>query len=170
VGKHPLVLYAPTFRKGEPVAVEPLLDALAPTEFDIVVALHPLDDRDFSARPGVIQDADITTPEWLAVADVVVTDYSSLVFDAAVAEVPLYFYLYDLDDYRERRGLFLDVEHDLPGPVERDAEALVKAIVNGVGSREEVSRFRARFIAPSDGGCARRIVQLALGAQPQDLK
>ena len=89
-----------------------------------------------------------------------------LVFDAAVAEVPLYFYLYDLDDYRERRGLFLDVEHDLPGPVERDAEALVKAIVDGVGSREEVSRFRAKFIAPSDGGCARRIVQLALGAQP----
>jgi CDP-ribitol ribitolphosphotransferase len=152
------------------VAVEPLLDAFAETDFDVVVALHPLDGRDFSARPGVIQDASITTPEWLAVADAVVTDYSSLVFDAAVAGAPLYFYLYDLDDYRERRGLFLDVDRDLPGPVERDAAALVKAIVDGAGSREEVSRFRAQFVAPADGGCARRIVQLALGARPQDLK
>lgn len=169
VGANPLVLYAPTFRKGEPVAVEPLLDALAPTEFDVVVALHPLDTRDFSTRPGVIQDAKFTVPEWLAVADAVVTDYSSLVFDAAVAAVPLYFYVYDLDDYRERRGLFLDIDHDLPGPVERDATALAKAIVEGAGSREEVTRFRDRFVAPADGGCARRIVQLALGAQPADL-
>jgi CDP-glycerol glycerophosphotransferase (TagB/SpsB family) len=170
VGQRPLVLYAPTFRKGgEPVQVEPLLDALAPTDFDVVVALHPLDARDFSTWPGVIQDAKITTPEWLAVADAVVTDYSSLVFDAAVAGVPLYFYVYDLDDYRDRRGLFLDIDRDLPGPVERDAAALAKAIVDGTGSREEVLRFRERFVAPADGHCARRIVQLALGARPEDL-
>jgi CDP-glycerol glycerophosphotransferase (TagB/SpsB family) len=171
VGRRPVVLYAPTFRKGgEPVQVAPLLDALAPTDFDVVVALHPLDGRDFSTRPGVIQDAKITTPEWLAVADAVVTDYSSLVFDAAVAGVPLYFYVYDLDEYRERRGLFLDVDRDLPGPVERDAAALAKAIIDGAASREEVLRFRERFVAPADGGCARRIVQLALGARPEDLK
>jgi CDP-glycerol glycerophosphotransferase (TagB/SpsB family) len=170
VGRRPLVLYAPTFRKGgDPVEVEPLLDALAPTDFDVVVALHPLDLRDFSNRPGVIQDAKITTAEWLAVADAVVTDYSALVFDAAVADVPLYFYVYDLDEYRERRGLFLDIDRDLPGPVERDAAALAKAIVDGAGSREEVLRFRERFVAPADGGCARRIVQLALGARPDEL-
>lgn len=169
VGRRPLVLYAPTFRMGEPVEVEPLLDALEPTGFDVVVALHPLDTRDFSARPGVIQDGNITTPEWLAVADAVITDYSALVFDAAVANVPLYFYVYDFDEYLERRGLFLDIDRDLPGPVEREPAALAKALVDGLGSREEVSRFRERYVAPADGGCARRIVELAFGAQPGDL-
>ena len=43
IGDKPLVLYAPTFRKGVPVQVDEMLDALGPDEFDVVVTLHPLD-------------------------------------------------------------------------------------------------------------------------------
>lgn len=169
VGERPLVLYAPTFRIGRPVEIEPLLDALAGHDLDIAVALHPLDARDFSARPDVVQDHSLSTLDWLTMADHVVSDYSAIVFDAAVVGVPLYFYLYDLDDYRERRGLFLDVETDLPGPVSQDPAVIADAIVGNHGSLDAVERFRARFVAPADGGSARRIVELALGAQPAEL-
>lgn len=169
LGERPLVLYAPTFRKGEPVRVEDLLDALGPDEFDVVVTLHPLDHRDFSHRPGVTQDAAFSTLDWLTVADHVVTDYSAIVFDAAVLGVPLYFYAYDLDEYRGRRGLFLDYEREMPGPVAREAKEVVAAIHDEAGSRAVVARFRDQYVAPSDGGCTRRIVELALGTPPQEL-
>jgi CDP-glycerol glycerophosphotransferase (TagB/SpsB family) len=174
LGTKPLVLYAPTFRKGVPVRVDDLLDALGPDDFDVVVTLHPLDHRDFSHRPGVVQDRTLSTLDWLAVADHVITDYSAIVFDAAVVGVPLYFYAYDLEEYRGRRGLFLDYEGDMPGPVSADAQGVVTAIrdtaMHGTGDRvASVVHFREEFVAPSDGGCTRRIVALALGASPQDL-
>ena len=169
LGTKPLVLYAPTFRKGEPVRVEEMLDALGPDEFDVVVALHPLDRRDFSGRAGVVQDDQLSTLDWLAVADHVITDYSAIVFDAAVVGVPLYFYAYDLAEYRGRRGLFLDYEGDMPGPVATEAKDVVAAIHHHEGSRASVARFRDEFVSPSDGGCTRRIVALALGASPAQL-
>jgi CDP-glycerol glycerophosphotransferase (TagB/SpsB family) len=175
LGTRPLVLYAPTFRKGAPVRVDDLLDALGPDDFDVVVTLHPLDHRDFSDRPAVVQDRTFSTLDWLAVADHVVTDYSAIVFDAAVVGVPLYFFAYDLAEYRTRRGLFLDYEHDMPGPVATDAKDVVAAIErNAIGGTADavaaVAHFRDEFVAPSDGGCTRRIVALALGASPSGLR
>lgn len=168
LGRRPLVLYAPTFRIGRPVEVEPLLDALARHDLDVALTLHPLDTRDFGGRPGVIHDRAVSTQDWLAVADHVISDYSAIVFDAAAIGTPLYFYLYDLDDYVQRRGLFVDVA-DLPGPVSRDAGELATSVATGAGSRDRVARFRERYLVVADGGSARRIVELALGTPPADL-
>ncbi len=169
LGLRPLVLYAPTFRKGVPVRVDEMLAALEADDVDVVVALHPLDRRDFSGRSGVVQDSRFSTLDWLAVADHVITDYSAIVFDAAVVGVPLYFYAYDLDEYRGRRGLFLDYEGNMPGPVAADPDDIALAIRNAAGSRESVAHFRDEFVAPADGGCTRRVVELALGASPDEL-
>lgn len=169
LGARPIVLYAPTFRTAEPVQVEEMLDALATADLDVVIALHPLDHRDFAARPGVTQDGAYSTLDWLTVADHLITDYSAVVFDAAVLGVPIYSYAYDLDEYRERRGLVLDYERDMPGPVFRNAAELVAALLGGVVSRADVARFRDEFIASTDGGCTRRVVELALGATPAQI-
>ncbi len=166
LGRRPLVLYAPTFRTAEPVHVEEMLAALAGADLDVVVALHPLDHRDFRDRPGVTQDAAFSTLDWLTVADQLITDYSAVVFDAAVLGVPIYSYAYDLDDYVARRGLVLDYAHDLPGPPFRDAAELVAALLAGTVTGDDVARFRDEFVSSTDGGCTRRIVQLALGAAP----
>lgn len=169
LGRRPVVLYAPTFRIGDQVRVEPLLDALAQEDVDVIITLHPLDPRDFSDRPGVVHDRSFSTLDLLPVADRVVSDYSAIVFDAAVLGIPLYFYVYDLNEYESRRGLFLDLEQDMPGPVSRDAGELARAIGAGAASAADVAAFRAKFIVPLDGGCTRRIVSLALGAEPAQL-
>jgi CDP-glycerol glycerophosphotransferase (TagB/SpsB family) len=166
LGRRPLVLYAPTFRVAEPVHVEDMLAALAPADLDVVVALHPLDHRDFGDRPGVVQDAAFSTLDWLSVADYLITDYSAVVFDAAVLGVPAYSYAYDLDDYRGKRGLVIDYEHEMPGPPFRDAGALVAALQAGQVTEADVARFRSEFIAATDGRCTARIVELALRGAP----
>lgn len=169
LGHKPVVLYAPTFRKGEPVAVEPLLDSLDTDAFDVVVALHPLDLRQFGARPGVFQDPSLSTLDWLCVADHVITDYSAVVFDAAVLDLPMYFYAYDLDEYTTDRGLFLDYAKDMPGPVLRTAAEVARSLAEDQGSRPHVAAFRDEFVARRDGRCTRRIARLALGASPEEL-
>ena len=58
---------------------------------------------------------------------------------------------------------------DLPGPVSRDAGEIASAIVGGTTDRGQLDRFRERFVHPADGGAARRIVELALGARPAEL-
>jgi CDP-glycerol glycerophosphotransferase (TagB/SpsB family) len=164
-----VVLYAPTFRTGDPVRVEPLLDALIEAELDVVVALHPLDRRDFTRLPGVTQDPAFTTLDWLTVASELITDYSAVVFDAAVLGVPTYAYAYDLDEYRERRGIPFDYEHDMPGQIHRDEKSVVRALLAHEVTPEDVERFRANFVSAPDGGSTRRIVALALGANPAEL-
>jgi CDP-glycerol glycerophosphotransferase (TagB/SpsB family) len=169
LGGRPLVLYAPTFRTAEPVHVAELLDDLSGADLDVVLALHPLDHRDFSGRPGVVQDRAFSSLDWLTAADALITDYSAVLFDAAVLGVPTYFYAYDLEDYRARRGFVLDYEAEMPGPVCADPAALVTALQSHAARRSEVLHFRDEFVAATDGGCTRRIVQLVLGAQPAAL-
>lgn len=165
LGDKPIVLYAPTFRTDAPADVDGLLAAVDPAEADVVVALHPLDARDFSGRPGVVQDRDFTTLDWLTVADHLVSDYSAVVFDAAVVGVPTWFYAYDLDTYRDRRGLFVDLEAELPKAVFRHAADLMAALLGGVAA----GALPAGFVAAPDGRCTERIARLALGADPGDL-
>ncbi len=166
LGRRPVVLYAPTFRAVEPVRVDAVLGAVGADEFDVVVSLHPLDGRDFSGRPGVVQDPRFSTLDWLSVADAVITDYSAIVFDAAIVGVPLYFFAYDLDEYRERRGFFLDYEAVMPGPISADAAPLMASIRADTSAgataadTQRLQRFRADFVDHVDGSCTRRIVDL----------
>ncbi|MGO3152468.1 MAG: CDP-glycerol glycerophosphotransferase family protein [Galactobacter sp.] len=170
LGEKPVVLYAPTFRKHVPVDVESLLEALDLETYDVVVALHPLDGRDFTDRPGVIQDAGLTTLDWLAVADLVITDYSAILFDAAVRGLPVYFYVYDLEQYREDRGLFFDYDSDMPGPVCRTASEVAQAIAAGGADSHDIEEFRSDFMAAADGSATQRLAELILDDQPTDLE
>ncbi|OKI24077.1 CDP-glycerol glycerophosphotransferase family protein [Streptomyces sp. CB03911] len=109
--------------------------------------------------------------ELLLIADVLVTDYSSIMFDFAITGRPMLFFTYDLEHYRDTlRGFYFDFEAEAPGPLLRDTGELVAALAalpdgaDGYGERYE--RFRARFCALEDGGAAGRVVDrmLALGA------
>ncbi|MFE4605571.1 CDP-glycerol glycerophosphotransferase family protein [Kitasatospora indigofera] len=108
--------------------------------------------------------------ELLLIADVLVTDYSSIMFDFAITGRPMLFFTYDLEHYRDTlRGFYFDFEAEAPGPLLRDTGELVAALAalpDGAGAHaERYRRFRARFCALEDGGAAGRVVDrmLALG-------
>jgi len=92
-------------------------------------------------------------------ADLLVTDYSSLMFDAAVACVPMAFFVPDLAEYRDReRGFAFDFEADAPGPLLSSREQLVEAAREGVPRTAAYSRWRERFAPHDDGHAAERFV------------
>jgi CDP-glycerol glycerophosphotransferase len=96
-------------------------------------------------------------------ADVLVTDYSSSIFDFAVTGKPIVLFAYDLERYRDHlRGFTLDLDTDMPGPVVLEADALAEVLADlpGLVSRwaERYARFRDRFCHLEDGHASERVV------------
>ena len=117
--------------------------------------------RDVSLRAEV---ADL----YLA-ADVLVTDYSSAIFDFAVTGKPILIYAYDLDDFRDRlRGFYFDLESIAPTPVLRTTDELVGALgdLEDIQRRHEAaySAFRQKFCHLEDGGATNRVIDMIIPA------
>jgi CDP-glycerol glycerophosphotransferase len=97
-------------------------------------------------------------------ADVLVTDYSSSLFDFAATRKPIILFTYDLEHYRDDlRGLNLDLEAAAPGPVVRTNEALAAALDDllALSARHarDYDRFTERFCALDDGHAAERVIE-----------
>jgi CDP-glycerol glycerophosphotransferase len=171
-----VVLYAPTFRdqlldrKGRyalDLRLDPdaLREAVGPGGV-VLVRRHP-DVRDAvpSTPDGFLRDVSAypDAVELLLAADVLISDYSALMVDFANTGRPILVYAYDLELYRDRvRGLYVDVETDVPGPVLRDsaevAEALRDLEAVHAAHAERYAAFRERLCEFDDGGATARVV------------
>ena len=95
-------------------------------------------------------------------ADVLVTDYSSTMFDFAATGKPMVFYAYDLAAYRDTlRGFYFDLEPVAPGPVVDRPEDLLRALrdLNGgrMAYRRRYRRFQRSFSPLDDGHATERL-------------
>jgi CDP-glycerol glycerophosphotransferase len=169
-----VVLYAPTFRsdrKGRPVKrlelpFDPLRFAaefgdthvlLVRPHYLSTVALPPAARhavRDVGRLPDV-------TP-LLLLADVLVTDYSSIMFDYALLDRPMIFYVPDVEDYGRDRGGYFDLARTVPGPVLTGEDELLAALADLPGLRARYAgrrrEFTARYGEYDQGGAARAVV------------
>jgi CDP-glycerol glycerophosphotransferase len=110
--------------------------------------------RDVSLWPDV--------NELLLATDVLVSDYSSLMFDFANTGRPMLFFTYDLEHYRDRlRGFYFDVER-LPGPRLMTSDEVIGGIRDAVEVRarhdDAYGAFVADFCTWDDGGASARFV------------
>ena len=179
------VLYAPTWRDHRAVGawrfdldlnldLQAVSAALAPDQVLLIKAHHLVAAGiDPAALPANVLDVshleDIT--ELCALADVLVTDYSSVFFDFAVTGRPILFYCYDLDFYASQvRGFYLDMERDLPGPVARTTAELLALLADlpavVAGHADRYRAFRDSHCALADGRAARRVVEAVFGPPP----
>ena len=128
-----IYLYTPTFREqnGKPCAYDPQInwealdDALADDEL-FVIRRHPIMKESFLGGRSFRHIVDATrepTQALLTVASLVVTDYSSVIYDALLCGLPLVFYCPDLNAYE--RDFYLSYPQDLPGPTVLCAEKLL---------------------------------------------
>ncbi|WP_233510206.1 CDP-glycerol glycerophosphotransferase family protein [Actinomadura craniellae] len=102
---------------------------------------------------------DIT--ELYLIADMMITDYSSVMFDYANTRRPMLFFTYDLPDYRDRlRGFYFDFENESPGPLVETSDDLIEAIRAGGGSgyEDRYAAFVERFCPLDDGKASARVV------------
>jgi CDP-glycerol glycerophosphotransferase len=170
-----VVVYMPTFRDsgmnfvdadGRAVLNPAALSAFA-AENNVLflLKLHPyLRDAALSALPGCVRyPSHLDIYPLLPLADVLITDYSSVYFDFLLLNRPLLFFPYDLSRYvSQDRELFFPYESMTPGPrAATQAELLdaLRAILSGAGDpyAEERGRLRDLLFSHRDADAAHRV-------------
>jgi CDP-glycerol glycerophosphotransferase (TagB/SpsB family) len=185
---HTVVLYAPTRReyvRGGHVDRVDLARFAADLGADhtLVVRLHPslatghargmgLSDLH---RRGVLIDAtdEPHVEDVMLASDVLVTDYSALMFDYALLDRPVVVHADDWNAYTAGRGAYFDITAEAPGHVSRSYRELIGLLTSGGWCDEDSARLRAafrdRFGEYDDGRAAERVVRrLLLGEEFPD--
>lgn len=99
--------------------------------------------------------------ELYAVADILITDYSSVFFDYANLRRPIYFYMFDLKEYAEElRGFYFDIHKVLPGDIIEDEDELLQKIKEDNYDYERLDRFNKEFNGLQDGHVSKRVVDI----------
>ncbi len=170
------LLYAPTFREavGDTsmrIDMRRLVDDL-PEDVVVIVRAHhtatagaPM--KALIASGRVIDGSAVPwiVPCYLA-ADVLITDYSSTMFDYAILDRPIITYADDWPLYRETRGAYFDLLAEPPGLVARNqrrlTEILIERTYDGDEARALRAAFRQRFCTFDDGRAAERVIRTVM--------
>lgn len=166
-------LYAPTFRRGDGDGRLPdinwgLLESLLEGDEEIAVQRHYYTDGKLvDGSYERIYEFEPTQPSYwlLRGCDVVITDYSSIMFDAYLLGKPVVLLTDDMGDYLECRGMYYEYPHsycsrflDVEGNEGKLVEMLREAADNGMGPTEE--RCRLMTGGKCDGHSTERVCDL----------
>ncbi|MFB7251819.1 CDP-glycerol glycerophosphotransferase family protein [Microbacterium sp. NPDC056234] len=166
-----VLLYAPTWRDDRTEIVDFVDPEQLAHDADAVVLVRG---HSRTLKPGRDQDGarviDVTgypqTAELLLIADELITDYSSVMFDFSVTGKPMHFLVPDLEHYRGRlRGFYFDLAERAPGPLLRTQDELVAALADPTLAEKHAERYdawRRQFNTRDDGHAAQRVVSRIL--------
>ncbi|MBI2781268.1 MAG: CDP-glycerol glycerophosphotransferase family protein [Chloroflexi bacterium] len=162
-----VILYAPTFRgrgreKRPSAGLEAteLRAALAPLDV-LVLKGHPNLDPTLASTAGfdLVVDPSEELNALLLTTDILITDYSSAIFDAALLRLPMVLLVGDLAEYERDPGLYVDYASDMVGTQVRDTAGVIEAITTGRFDLEPYPAFVQRHLGPSDGRASDRFVE-----------
>ncbi|WP_315793760.1 glycosyltransferase [Paenibacillus sp. BIC5C1] len=172
--KDKIILYAPTWRgevgqsanRNDEIYEHILkMNKNIPGGYRLILKVHTLmfkfiknDSRFESIK--LIPDW-VDTNELLSIVDILITDYSSIFFDYMVTKKPILYFMYDVDDYTEARGLYLDV-NNLPGPVYSSIEDITSSInrIEEVKKQyqEKYLEFYNKYCSLEQGNTTKKII------------
>ncbi len=168
-----IILFAPTFRgNGKRTAYYPdsafdanEFAANIPDNYAVIVKHHPFVSKklniesDYADRVfdmGGLEEIN----DLLLVTDLLITDYSSVVFEASLLNIPMIFYAYDLEEYIESRSFYPEYEYFVCGEIVRSRQELQKLINDGEFDNSAVHDFCKKYFAEADGRASERVAAL----------
>lgn len=168
-----ILLFAPTFRGGGkgnanyPVWRFPVNRILDELDADTVLLvkmhpyLHERFDVDSKYTDRVVdcsEQAELN--DLLFVTDVLITDYSSVVYEASLLKIPMLFYAFDLEDYVNSRDFYVDYCHWIPGKLVKTKEQLIEALQQKDYESDKLEAFYQTHWKNVRGGASSRTAKL----------
>ncbi|NTW71643.1 MAG: CDP-glycerol--glycerophosphate glycerophosphotransferase, partial [Eubacteriaceae bacterium] len=152
-----VILYAPTFRgdsrfdaRNEAKLDFNLMKESLGKEYILVLKLHPFVSKGFEVSEelkGFVLDLsereDIN--ELMLLSDLMITDYSSVVFEYSLLEKPMLFFAYDLEKYKIERDFYYDYNEFIPGPLVKDTREIIDAIHKNQFDLNKIRDFKNKF-------------------------
>lgn len=172
-----ILLYAPTWRDNQYYAKGAykfdsqmdfdMLQRELGDEYVIIVKYHYLvrENIDWSNYKGFVYKFDMYDDIAMLylVADMLITDYSSVMFDYSILKRPMAFFTYDLEDYKDNlRGFYFDFVEEAPGPITLTTSELIDSIKNYRQEDYQVKyeKFHSKYNHADDGNASKKIVTL----------
>ena len=173
--KHPkllfksVIVYAPTFRDtdGNRNEFHPEIDfdllskSLLPNQI-LLICPHPIMDAPILPHEyrNILEVRDFSTNDYMLISDMLITDYSSVIFEYALLGKPIAFFCYDL--LRYDRDFYLKYPDDLPGDVFKTQEELTEYLRNPEKHvlTDKYTTFVKKYMSACDGHSCERIAQL----------
>ncbi len=157
------ILYMPTFRdeKVDNLKQIEMVEKLAATlshDFQILYHLHP---SVLKLKDVKIENASHVTnaelPALYKLSSLIITDYSSIVFESAVFNTPCVHYIYDYNKYLKHQGLFVPKEQ-MPGYVTEDLDDLVAYIEAKDYTTKGIKKFDQKWNKYNSASSGRNLV------------
>lgn len=168
-----VILYAPTWRDNafnlQGYTFELNLDftkwhKILGDDYVIIFKPHYLIAQHFVV-PNGLSEFVLTMPatadinELYIISDQLITDYSSVFFDYAILNRPIYFYMFDFETYRDDlRGFYLQVPKALPNDICYTQDQLLTAISSGQFNFKRLAAFNEKFNHLQDGKASKRVI------------
>ena len=167
-----VILFAPTFRDWDPNSFEKVLNDIQAMSQKIgddtivLLRLHYLLSNKILQSDLPSNVINVSTyqdiQELYLLADVLITDYSSVMFDYALLKRPIILYCYDLEEYTTRRGIYFNLIEKSPGPVCEMINDVIFYLNHEEKLKEfdvNLERFTSEFGSFEDGQASLKVVE-----------
>ena len=170
-----IILYAPTFREynrdkngciiSPPLNLKYWKESLSDEYILIFRAHYEINTVLGIENDGFVYNLSdyINLNELLKISDILVTDYSSIMFDYAILERPIFLYGYDYEEYNLKRGLYKEVIENLPNEYIKKEKELIENIksCDFENEKNKTKMFKEKFITVS--GNAQKYIDEIIG-------
>lgn len=169
-----IIFYAPTFRDfdfDKNIVELPIKKLSQLKDYLILIRLHPLV-RDKIDKSLFENDNFVNACEYpdatdlITIADIMITDYSSVFYQFSPLERPIIFYPYDMEEYKKLRGgFYLDYNKDLPGAICYNEDELIDILIKPEELKKynrKIIDFNKKYNYLADGNASKRLVDLLL--------
>lgn len=167
-----VLLFAPTFRgSGHETAYYPfnnlnfekLHKYCQSHDAIILIKLHPFVKNKLiipdDYHDSIVNISDIREiNDVLFITDLLITDYSSVIFEFALLKRPMLFFAFDLEDYILTRDFYVNYKDFVPGKIVRTFDQLINALNNEDYEEEKINKFVENHFKYKDSQSSRRVI------------
>lgn len=166
-----IIGYTPTWREKKDTDINKYFDiekfySIIPNDCLVILKNHHYEK--WMGIPNKFNDKIIYAPDNMdiddiyIISDVLITDYSSVMFDFILLNKPIIFFAFDYTEYNENRGLNFNLMDEAPGPfISRLSELeyeLLNLESNIIRYEENITNFKNKFVQYDDGHAASKII------------
>ncbi|WP_050183443.1 CDP-glycerol glycerophosphotransferase family protein [Domibacillus robiginosus] len=165
-----VILYVPTYRDHKlkdfvlGLDIGKMAEQLG-NNYTVLLRLHPAVQNNLTFEEKYLDFVvDVSSDQYeinelLAVADFLITDYSSIPVEFSLLQKPMIFFTYDLEEYQQIRGVSEGFERDLPGPIVRDTASVIHCIQENRFDLGAIRSYAEKWNAYSNGQASYNIVR-----------
>lgn len=165
-----IILYVPTFRKesNNSIYLKKLINNIDFSKYALIIKPHPLDKTKNIFKYTV--NKKYSTYDLLKIADYIITDYSAVAFEASILDKPLYFYVYDIEEYEKVRGLNVNLFNEMNSSTSKNIKDIIKNIENNEYNFEELEEFKTKYMGKDYYNNTKKLVDFIFKYLDRDVK